>query len=82
MIMYVSELCKLKCKMKAECDVEVNDVDVLLGYSMLPQQHTTLERLRFAFTAINVNSKNCYVIMIFPPFFMSAVCRFQLVSIN
>ena len=33
-----------------------------------------LERLKFAFTA-NVNGKNYHVIMIFPPFFTSFVCR-------
>ena len=35
-----------------------------------------LARLRFLFTA-NANGKNYHVIMIFPPFFTFAVCRFQ-----
>ena len=40
-----------------------------------------LERLRFAFTA-NMNGKNYHVIMIFPPFFTSAVCHLPFAIFN
>ena len=39
-----------------------------------PRSVAKLETLRFAFTT-NVNGKNYHVIMIFLPFFTSAVCR-------